>query len=40
MKENGIMRGNGEGDLMLDQPLTRRQFAVMEYRLAKLEGFV
>ena len=34
------MRGNSQGDLMLDQPLTRRQFAVMEYRIAKLEGFV
>ena len=39
LTENGVMQGNGEGDLMLDQPLTRRQFAVMEYRLAKLEGF-
>jgi len=34
------MQGNAEGDLMLDQPLTRRQFAVLEYRIAKLEGFV
>ena len=40
LTENGILRGNGQGDLMLDQPLTRRQFAVMEYRIAKLEGFV
>ena len=40
LTENGIMRGNSQGDLMLDQPLTRRQFAVMEYRIAKLEGFV
>ena len=39
LTENGILRGNGQGDLMLDQPLTRRQFAVLEYRLAKLEGF-
>ena len=39
LTENNILRGNGQGDLMLDQPLTRRQFAVLEYRLAKLEGF-
>ena len=38
LTENGIMQGNAEGDLMLDQPLTRRQFAVLEYRIAKLEG--
>ena len=30
--ERGIMRGNEAGDLMLDAPLTRRQYAVMEYR--------
>ena len=29
---NSIMQGNTNGDLMLDQPLTRRQFAVMLYR--------
>ena len=40
LTENGVLRGNAEGNLMLDQPLTRRQFAVLEYRLAKLEGFV
>lgn len=40
LTKNGIMQGNAEGDLMLDQPLTRRQFAVLEYRIAKLEGFV
>ena len=40
LTENGILQGNGQGDLLLDQPLTRRQFAVMEYRIAKLEGFV
>lgn len=40
LKENGVMRGNAEGDLMLDQPLTRRQYAVMTYRLAKIEGFI
>ena len=28
----GIMLGNTSGDLMLDQPLTRKQFAVMLYR--------
>lgn len=32
----GIMKGNEAGDLMLDQPLTRRQFAVMLYRYHKL----
>ena len=30
----GILWGNMDGDLMLDEPLTRRQFAVMLYRLA------
>ena len=30
--ENGIMFGNSAGDLMLDQGLTRKQFAVMLYR--------
>lgn len=33
----GILRGNG-GDLMLDQPLTRRQAAVVLHRLARLLG--
>lgn len=28
----GIMQGNADGDLMLDQPLTRKQYALMEYR--------
>ena len=28
----GIMLGNSAGDLMLDQGLTRKQFAVMLYR--------
>lgn len=32
---NGIMRGNTDGDLMLERPLTRMQFAVMLYRFAK-----
>lgn len=31
----GIMAGNTDGDLMLEQPLTRKQFAVMLYRFAK-----
>ena len=30
--ENGIMFGNSAGDLMLDQGMTRKQFAVMLYR--------
>ena len=30
--ENGIMRGNEEGDLMLSEPVTRRQFDVMLWR--------
>lgn len=30
--ENGIMFGNSTGDLILDQGLTRKQFAVMLYR--------
>ena len=28
-RENGIMAGNGNGDLMLHSPLTRGQFCVM-----------
>ena len=30
--KSGIMLGNTSGDLMLDQPLTRKQFAVMLHR--------
>ena len=33
----GILRGDG-GDLMLDQPLTRRQAAMVLHRLARLLG--
>ena len=36
----GIMKGDVNGDLMLDQPVTRRQYAVMRYREAMLEGNV
>ena len=32
VQENGIMLGNTNGDMMQDQPVTRRQFAVMLYR--------
>ena len=32
-----IMKGDN-GDLMLDKPLTREQFAVMLYRFAKQNG--
>ena len=35
VQEQGIMLGNESGDLMLDQPLTRKQFAVMLYRYMK-----
>ena len=35
---NGIMQGNGEGDLMLSQPVTRQQMCTFLYRLAKLMG--
>lgn len=31
----GIMTGNAEGDLMLTQPITRQQFAVMLHRFKK-----
>ena len=31
----GIMLGNSAGDLMLDQPLTGKRFAVMLYRYHK-----
>lgn len=30
--ENGILRGNAEGDLMLHQPVTREQMCTMLYR--------
>lgn len=30
--QTGILRGDADGNLMLDQPLTRRQFAVMLHR--------
>lgn len=33
--ENGIMKGNENGDLMLQEPMTRKQFAVMLYRYHK-----
>lgn len=32
---SGIMAGGTDGDLMLGEPLTRKQFAVMLYRFAK-----
>lgn len=35
--EKGLMKGDN-GDLMLDKPLTREQFAVMLYRFAKQNG--
>lgn len=34
--ENGIMTGNADGDLMLNQPLTRQQFVTMLWRFWKL----
>ena len=33
---NGILTGNGEGDLMLSQPVTRQQMCTMLYRMWKL----
>lgn len=33
----GIMLGDANGDLMLDQPLTRQQLAVMLYRFAQVK---
>lgn len=38
IQENGIMLGNTSGDLMLDQPVTRKQFAVMLWRYHKKFG--
>ena len=35
--ENGILLGDGSGDLMLDEPCTRRQMAVFLYRMAGLK---
>ena len=35
--ENGILLGDGNGDLMLDEPCTRRQMAVFLYRMAGLK---
>ena len=34
--ESGILQGNTDGDLMLERPLTRQQFAVMLYRYDQL----
>lgn len=34
---NGILQGDGGGDLMLRQPVTRQQLAAILYRFAKLE---
>ena len=36
----GILQGNAQGDLMLDQPVTRRQLAVILYRFAKKYGII
>lgn len=36
--ETGIMTGNADGDLMLNQPLTRQQFAAMLWRYHRLNG--
>lgn len=38
MKGCGIMRGDSSGDMMPDEPITRRQLAIMLYRQAKREG--
>lgn len=35
--ENGILKGDTNGDLMLSQPVTRQQMATMLYRFAQLE---
>ena len=35
--ENGILRGNAEGDLMLSQSVTREQMCTMLYRLARMQ---
>ena len=35
-QENGIIYGDGEGNLMLDEPCTRRQMVVFLHRLWKL----
>jgi len=32
VQANGIMQGNAAGDLMLEEPVTRKQFAVMLHR--------
>lgn len=34
----GVMLGNADGDLMEEQPVTRKQFAVMLYRYHKAAG--
>lgn len=36
----GVMAGSTNGDLMLEQPLTRKQFAVMLYRFAKKKNLL
>ena len=35
--ENGLLQGDGGGDLMLRQPVTRQQLAAILYRFARLE---
>ena len=37
-KKNGIMTGYADGEMHLDDPVTRRQLLLVAYRMAKLMG--
>ena len=37
-KETGIMAGYADGEMHLDDPVTRRQLLLVSWRLAKLKG--
>lgn len=37
-EKNGIMTGYADGEMHLDDPVTRRQLLLVEYRAAKLQG--
>lgn len=37
-KDNGIMSGYADGEMHLDDPVTRRQLLLVAYRLAKMMG--
>ena len=38
MKANGIMSGYADGEMHLDDPVTRKQLMLVAYRLGQLRG--